>query len=48
MKTIYKILLPILIINTTAFSQTKINGTVKDSLNEALTGAIVVVKGSSN
>ena len=48
MKNIYQILLPILIINATAFSQTKISGSVTDSLNEPLTGAVVLVKGSSN
>ena len=48
MKHIYKILLPILIINATAFSQTKINGTVTDSLKEPLPGAVAFVKGSSN
>lgn len=48
MKNIYKILLPILIINATAFSQTKINGIVTDSLKEPLPGAVAFVKGSSN
>ena len=48
MKYIYKTLLPLLVINATAFSQIKISGTVTDSLNEPLPGAIAFVKGSSN
>lgn len=48
MKNIYKILVPLFFINPSAIGQTKINGNVTDSLNQPLTDAIVVVKGSSN
>lgn len=49
MKKIYHILiLPLLIASSAAFSQTKINGVITDSLKETLTGAVAFVKGSSN
>lgn len=49
MKKIYHILiLPLLIASSAAFSQTKINGVITDSLNETLIGAVAFVKGSSN